>query len=101
MRGGHGHRPVPELRPDDPRHGDRERRNVKMDDVTIQGSTSIHHRGTEDTEGSLFFSPAGRYRQAKIDPLKKLQKINLLTPSLSTGTLKLISNPTLKPVNFR
>ena len=28
-----------------------------------------HHRGSEDTEGNLFFSPVGRYRQAKIDPL--------------------------------
>ena len=52
MRGGHGHRPVPELRPDDPRHGDRERRNVKMDDVTIQGiAPSERHavRGARDT----------------------------------------------------
>ncbi len=30
------------------------------------GRTGSHHR---DSEGNLFFSPVGRYRQAKIDPL--------------------------------
>jgi hypothetical protein len=52
MRWGYDHRPVSELRPDDPCHGNGKSRDVNMDDVTIQGSTSIHPRGTE---GNLIF----------------------------------------------
>jgi hypothetical protein len=74
MRRGHGHRPVPELRPDDPRHGDREGRNVNVDDVTIQGKTSIHHRGTEDTEGSLFFFACREIPTGENRPSSKASK---------------------------
>ena len=60
MRRGHGHRPVPELGPDDPRRSDREGRDVNVDDVPVQMYSSQRKarcaRRTEKTyRFELFF----------------------------------------------
>lgn len=40
MRRGNGHRPVPELRPNDPRHGNGKSRDVDVDNISVQGMAS-------------------------------------------------------------
>jgi hypothetical protein len=48
--GCHSYGAAPELGPGDPGHGNGKRRNVNVDDMTFQSTTSIHHRGAEDAE---------------------------------------------------